>query len=123
MEQEEQSTKAAKEQLEEIEPLRDRLRNDFTIWTCIGAVIPILTTLLVFLIFRPFHNSPDVVRRLSSFMIGLLSLEMSIVAIGIFVRHKNRDVFLLGRQLAEIYLSALRNSALNPKLGSSTSND
>jgi hypothetical protein len=39
------------------------------------------------------------------------------------MRRKNRDALLLKQRLAGIYLTALRKSALNPQLKSSTSHD
>jgi len=46
---------------------------------------------------------------------GIILLGMVIVAIGSFVRRKNREVILLRRRISEIYLLALRKSALNPQ--------
>jgi hypothetical protein len=68
-------------------------------------------------------TGPDVIPRLSLFLGGLLLLVMVIVSIASFMRRKNRGVILLKQRLAEIYLSALRNSALNPQLESLTSHD
>ncbi|HMG75398.1 MAG TPA: hypothetical protein VK582_18010 [Pyrinomonadaceae bacterium] len=62
-------------------------------------------------------------RRLSWFIAGLFLLAFIIVGIATFIRLKNRDVILLKKRLAEIYLSALRKSALNPLLKSTTSNE
>lgn len=65
---------------------------------------------------------PNVIPRLSIFLLALFLLTMIIVSIASFIRRKNRDVILLKERLGEIYLSALRKSALNPLL-ESTSHD
>ena|SRR5207244_338212 len=46
---------------------------------------------------------------------GIILLGVIIVAIGTFLRRKDRDVTILRRRLAEIYVLALRKSALNPQ--------
>lgn len=125
MQQEEQSTKVANEQPAEVR--HGRLFNELFVWTSISVFIPLgfFFLSLFYYSFRvsSFHVAPDLFRRWFIFIAGLFLLEMVIVGIGAFIRHKNRDVFLLRTRLAEIYLSALRKSAFNPKLGSSTPND
>ena len=66
---------------------------------------------------------PNVIPRLTIFLLGLLLLATIIVSIASLIRRKNREVILLKGRLAEIYLSALRKSAFNPRLESSTSHD
>jgi hypothetical protein len=46
---------------------------------------------------------------------GIILLGVIIVAIGTFLRRKDRDVTILRRRLADIYGLALRKSALNPQ--------
>lgn len=69
---------------------------------------------------RPLISS---VQSLTYFAGGIFLYAFIIVGIASLMRRKNRDVTLLKQRLAEIYLSALRKSALNPQLKSTTSND
>jgi hypothetical protein len=54
---------------------------------------------------------------------GIFMLQLTIGGVAIMIKHKNREVILLKQRLAEIYLSALKKSALNPQLDSSISHD
>lgn len=69
---------------------------------------------------RPLISS---VQTLMYFAGGIFLYAFIIVGIASLMRRKNRDVILLKQRLAGIYLSALRKSALNPQLKSTTSND
>jgi len=62
----------------------------------------------------PKNQVPPFATNLLYLVGGIILLGIIIVAIGSFLRRKNRDVFLLKRRLSEIYLLALRKSALNP---------
>jgi hypothetical protein len=52
--------------------------------------------------------------RLVLFVCGISVFGFVIFIIAVLLRRKNQDVILLKRRLAEIYLSALTKSALNP---------
>jgi hypothetical protein len=69
---------------------------------------------------RPLISSGQ---SLMYFAGGIFLYAFIIVGIASLMRRKNRDVILLKQRLAGIYLSALRKSALNPQLKSTTSND
>ena len=62
-------------------------------------------------------------QRLSLFMGTLLVLTVIIVGVAHFIRRKDRSVILLKERLSEIYVTALRNSALNPQLESAARHD
>jgi hypothetical protein len=87
-----------------------------------GVLATLVIPVLVFLI----TSSRPVVSKLSVPLIVPVLLELIAV---VFVRvadlmgRKNRDVIHLQKELARIYLSALRKSALNPKLESLTSHN
>jgi hypothetical protein len=69
---------------------------------------------------RPLMSS---VQSLTYFAGGTFLFAFVIIGIAGLMRRKNRDALLLKQRLVEIYLSALRKSALNPQLKSSISND
>lgn len=76
----------------------------------------------------PNADLPLIARNLSYLAGGIVLLGIIIVGISNFMKHKNRGTILLKQRLTEIYLSALRESALNPRLESprlesSTSHD
>ena len=62
-------------------------------------------------------------QRLSFFIGAILVLAVIIVIIATFRTRQNRSVILLKERLAEIYLSALRKSSLNPQLESAARHD
>lgn len=94
------------------------------LWLGLLAV-PVLAQLTTFFFAFFIFKSPrpflSTVQSLGYFVVGIVLLEFAIVRIASFMRRKDREVILLGQRLAEIYLSALRKSALNPKLESFTS--
>jgi len=61
---------------------------------------------------------PPVTYSLLYFVGGITLLGIVIVAVGILLRWKNHDVIVLKRRVSEIYLLALRKSALNPNVTS-----
>lgn len=65
----------------------------------------------------------DVTLRLLVVLASILLLGLIIAGVAGFIRRKNRDVILLKHHLAKIYLSALRRSALNPTLETTTSHE
>src|SRR5438105_9061388 len=91
---------------------------DLSFWFLLGLVVPVFTTVTSSLIAKP-TSARSVVT--TTYFIGAIAL-LAIITIGIgtFIRRKNRDVFVLKRRLTEIYLSALKKSALNPQLGTTT---
>jgi len=70
----------------------------------------------------PKPNILPVTNSLLYFVGGIVLLGVVTVGVAGLMRRKNRDVILLKRRLAEIYLLALRKSALNPQ-PNLTSND
>jgi hypothetical protein len=58
----------------------------------------------------------DVTLRLVIVLASILLFGLIIAGVAGLMRHKNRDVILFKRHLANIYLSALRKSALNPAI-------
>jgi hypothetical protein len=54
---------------------------------------------------------------------GIILLAIVTIGIASLLRRQNRDVIRLKQRLAEIYSVALRNSAFNPQLASTSSND
>lgn len=62
-------------------------------------------------------------QRLSFFIGALLLFAIVIVIFSTFRIHQSRSVNLLKNRLAEIYLSALKKSSLNPQLESPTRHD
>lgn len=69
---------------------------------------------------RPLISSGQ---SLMYFAGGIFLFAFVIIGIAGLMRRKNRDALLLKQRLAEIYLSALRKSALNPQLKPSISNN
>ena len=101
-----------------------------TVWRIFDVLVPFLSIALAVSVDFIGHSSnwwktagPNVIPRLTLFLLGLLLLAMIIASIASLIRRKNREVIFLKRRLAEIYLSAIRKSAFNPRLESSTSHD
>jgi len=91
-----------------------------------GIVVSLLGGFLSFYVSQSKPPTPDILSVTLSLVYfggGIILLGIVIVGIASFMRRKNRDVIFLKQRLAEIYLSALRKSALNPQLESSTSHD
>ncbi len=85
-----------------------------------------LVMLLTFYVYKAKSPGLDTVSSLQPFgyfTVGIFLLAIIIIGIASFIEQKNRDVILLKHRITEIYLSALRQSALNPELESSTSHD
>ena len=61
-------------------------------------------------------------QRALVFIVGLVLLSLVVIGIATLIRRRNRDVIFLKQRLSEVYLSALRKSALNPKLETPTLN-
>lgn len=87
--------------------------------TALGVGASLLSA---FITKSPKSSPPDVI-RLSFFIGALLMLTVIIVGLSTFIRRKDRSVIVLKERLAEIYLSALRKSALNPQLESAVRHD
>jgi hypothetical protein len=83
-----------------------------------GLTITLVVLLMLYLLFTQTGSILSAARPLSLFVAGLVILEIVVVGIASFIRHKNRHVISLAHQLAEVYLSALKKSRLNPQLGS-----
>ena len=49
------------------------------------------------------------------FVVGIVTLGLIVVAVAVLHQRKNREVALLRHRLSEIYLFALKKSALNPQ--------
>jgi len=69
---------------------------------------------------RPLFS---IFQRLFLFNAALVLFEIIIAVVANMIRRRNRDVISLKQRLAEIYLAAIRKSALNPHLEPTTSND
>jgi hypothetical protein len=93
------------------------------LWSFVGVALGVLANLVSATTLVSGSLGPAVIRSLSLFLGALLLLGMIIVGIASFMRRKNREVILLKQRVAEIYLSALKKSALNPRLQSSISHD
>src|SRR5216684_5262164 len=95
------------------------------LWSFLGVGLGVLANVFAVYTTGSISGSsvPNVIPRLSFFLGGLLLLGIVIVGIASFMQRKNREVILLKRSLSGIYLSALRKSALNPRLQSSTAHD
>ena len=87
----------------------------------VSGLLGILGSLLGLLIalVNPPTSSPktnvSIISALLSFVGGIVVLGIIIVAVSFVLQRKNRDVIVLRRRLSEIYLFALRESALNPQ--------
>lgn len=92
------------------------------LWSFVGVALGLIANLVTATSLSGSLGS-TVVRSFSIFLGALLFLGVIIVGIASFMRRKNRDVLLLQQRVAEIYLSALEKSALNPRLQSSIPND
>ena|SRR6266487_1770221 len=91
-----------------------------------GIFMSLLGLFLSFYVSQSKPPTPDILSVTHSLVYvvgGIILLGLLIVAIASFMQRKDRDVIFLKQRLAEIYLSALRKSALNPKLKSSPSHD
>ena len=62
-------------------------------------------------------------QTLTFFAGGIVLLAIVTIVIAGFMRRQNRDVIQLKQRLADIYSVALRKSALNPQLKSTSLND
>jgi zinc transporter ZupT len=104
----------------------NRAEQSFSEWLVLGshwvaAVSGILVTLVTGLISSYISTgdspkpNPILTTSLFYFVGGIILFGVVIVAIAGLLRRKNRDVITLKRRLSEIYLVAIRNSALNPK--------
>ena len=92
------------------------------LWSFLGVGLGVLLNLIFERVSVSSSGSgrpPTVISSLLIFLVGLFLLGIIIVVISIFMRRRNRDVILLKQRLAQIYLAAVRQSALNPKLQSS----
>jgi hypothetical protein len=80
---------------------------------------------LSYYVFKTKSASSDISNHqaLTYFAFGISAFVIVIAGVAGFVRHLNRDVVLLKTRLAGIYLSALKNSALNPEPKSTSSHD
>lgn len=115
----EHTKKSAKEQREH-EFVSHFIWNELS-WALISTLFGLLAALTSFIYKGPI--SLLTVQRLSFLLVGLLGLAVIIASFATIIRRKNRGVFLLKARLAEIYLSALRQSALNPGLQTRTSDE
>ena len=65
----------------------------------------------------------DVTLRLLIVLAGILLLGLIIASIAGLIKRKNREVILLKKHVAQIYLSALRKSSLNPSVETTISHE
>jgi len=88
-----------------------------TISGLIGIVSSLLGVLLSLYVspLRPTSRLISLSSSLVYFVGGIILLGLVIVVIGGFLRRKNHEVIVLRRRISEIYLLALRKSALNPQ--------
>ena len=87
-------------------------------------IIALFTTLLSSFITKSSDKDMiPIYGRLLFFIVGLFVLEVIVVSVRAFVRRENRDVIILKHRLGQIYLSAVRQSALNPRFESSASHE
>jgi hypothetical protein len=91
------------------------------LWSFAGIAMGVLANLLTISMSRAL--GPSVIRSFQLFFGALMVLGLIIVGIASLMRRKDREVILLKQRVAEIYLSALKKSALNPRLQSSISHD
>ena len=99
---------------------------DQLIWGLIGIILSVLPIFLSFFVYKPQLENPalfSTARTSAYFASSIVILGIIIVAVASLLRHKHRDVIRLKQRLAEIYLIALKKSALNPGLKSSDQND
>jgi hypothetical protein len=90
-----------------------------------GILTSLVTGLLSFFLATsgsPKTNTNPTTQSVFYFVGGIILLGVVIVAIAGLLRRKNRDVITLKRRLSEIYIVALKKSALNPQ-SHVTSND
>ncbi len=88
--------------------------------------LSLLATFLSSYVLESKSKGPDILsisHNVWYFSGGIVLLGIIIVGIAGLIARKNRDVILLKQNLAEIYLLALRKSALNPQIKSTTSNE
>jgi len=87
-------------------------------------IIALFTTVLSsFITKAPNTDVIPIYGRLLFFIVGLFVLEVIVVSVRALVRRENRDVIILKHRLGQIYLSAVRQSALNPRFESSASHE
>ncbi len=87
-------------------------------------IIALFTTFLSSFITKSSNTDMlPIYGRLLFFIVGLFVLEVIVVSVRAFVRRENRDVIILKHRLGQIYLSAVRQSALNPRFESSASHE
>lgn len=91
----------------------------FIFGVLVSLVLPVLLYFLATKSFLRFH----LWSTLAGAFVLIELIGVVFVRIADLTSRENRDVILLKEQLAEIYLSALKKSALNPKLESSTSHE
>ncbi len=72
---------------------------------------------------RAWPTPTTIILNLGYFVGGIVLLGLVIVGVARFMKTRDRTTILLKERLTEIYLSALKRSALNPELGSSNSHD
>jgi uncharacterized membrane protein len=94
--------------------------------SAVWGLLPIVASLLVASL--SFHNTKSIgpaifLPKTLYFVGGIALLAFIIVGVAIVMRRRNRNVILLKQRLVEIYLSALKESALNPQLESSRPHD
>ena len=75
-----------------------------------------LVSLLVFFSSAYSHLSQGSELLFTYFAVGISGFAIIIVGVASLMRHADREVIVLKRRLAGIYLSALEKSAFNPQI-------
>ena len=117
------SQESAQKESNEVE--QQELRS-FVTTGLVGVVLTLLATVLSCYVSKSKSSGSNIVSGEQTsiyFGVGISLFVLIIVGVASFIRYMNRDVILLKRRLAGIYLSALKKSALNPQLNSPTSHD
>src|SRR5258706_5734738 len=86
-----------------------------------GIVVSLFGAFLSLYVSQTKPATPDILalnHNLVYLVGGIILLGFVIVGIASLMRRNSRDVILFKQSLAEIYLAALRKSALNPDLRS-----
>ena len=99
----------------------------FVKWALMSGGLSLGTTFVsVFLSKSPLTANRTLIslfQRMLLLLTALLVLEIIIDGVANIIKRRNREVIFLKQRLAEVYLSAIRKSALNPRLEPNTSND
>ena len=97
-------------------------------WSFLSFILTILMSMVPLFAFEKFLGSKSSIPQVFSktalaFVAGIIVLALITVGVATIIRRQNREAIFLKLVLADIYISALKKSALNPQLKSLTPHD